>query len=228
LLYWLQIHVFHIQEEISKPMKSTRDQILQNLLKNPRSSIIDLAEAVGINTISVRHHLINLQAEGVISAEEERHGVGRPRLVYFLTEKGLERFPAGYLRLTNRLIEQLKKNMSEKNLEELFKQLAQELTETYAEKSKRLSLEGRLELLKDIMAKEGFTIEVEKTDRGYCINTINCPYYHVSQKHPEVCIMDQAIISSVLSIPSEKINCILEGSSHCSYLIQNHDAHQDT
>ncbi|HEX2994159.1 MAG TPA: winged helix-turn-helix transcriptional regulator, partial [Anaerolineales bacterium] len=62
-----------------------KDKILQALLRKPKITINELAEAVGINPISVRHHLTNLQMEGLIAAEEERHGVGRPRLVYALT-----------------------------------------------------------------------------------------------------------------------------------------------
>ena len=38
-------------------MTSTRDKILQALLRKPRSTINDLAEVAGINPISVRHHL---------------------------------------------------------------------------------------------------------------------------------------------------------------------------
>ena len=71
-------------------MKSTRDRILQTILHQPRRTINELAEAVDINPISARHHLTNLQAEGLVAADEERHGVGRPRLVYFLTEEGME------------------------------------------------------------------------------------------------------------------------------------------
>ncbi len=37
-------------------MKSTRDRILQTLVSQPRSTITDLALAVDINAISVRHH----------------------------------------------------------------------------------------------------------------------------------------------------------------------------
>ena len=49
-------------------MKSTRDRILQTLLRRPRTTINELAEAVGINPISVRHHLTNLQVEGLVDA----------------------------------------------------------------------------------------------------------------------------------------------------------------
>src|SRR5262245_65485027 len=92
-------------------MKSTKDKILQTLLRHPKITINEIAEAVGINAISVRHHLSNLEKEGLIAAEEERHGVGRPRLMYLLTEDGMERFPTKYHRLTTRLMAQMKEKM---------------------------------------------------------------------------------------------------------------------
>jgi len=57
-------------------MKSTRERILQTLLRQPRTTINTLAEAVGINPISVRHHLTNLQVEGLIG------GRGRGGMVW--------------------------------------------------------------------------------------------------------------------------------------------------
>lgn len=112
---------------ILPPMKSTKDKILQTLLRRPKITINDLAEAVGINPISVRHHLTNLQMEGLIAADEERHGVGRPRLVYSLTEDGMERFPTKYLRLTTRLLTQMKETMPAPVVSQLFGQIAEDL-----------------------------------------------------------------------------------------------------
>ena len=74
-------------------MKSTREKVLQTLASSPKATIIDIAKEVGINAISVRHHLTSLQIDGLVASEEERHGVGRPRLVYSLTESGIEKFP---------------------------------------------------------------------------------------------------------------------------------------
>src|SRR5512138_3434449 len=140
-------------------MKSTRDRILQTLLRQPRRTINELADAVGINPISVRHHLTNLQVEGLVAAEEERHGVGRPRLVYALTQDGLEKFPTRYLRLTTRLLSQMKETMPGPMVAQLFSQIADNLASEYKDQMQGLSMEERLELAKSLLTEEGFTVE---------------------------------------------------------------------
>jgi predicted ArsR family transcriptional regulator len=200
-------------------MKSTRDRILQTLVSEPRSTITDLAEAVGINAISVRHHLSSLEAEGLISADEERHGVGRPRLIYFLTEKGLERFPTHYFRLTNRLLDQIKDSLPEQTVQKLFVQMANDLASKYVSRTQNMNTEQKLDLIKEVLSQEGFVIEWEKTGDHYQIHEVTCPYYHIGQSHPEVCAVDQTLISTMLSIPAEKINCVLHGDALCTYLI---------
>jgi predicted ArsR family transcriptional regulator len=201
-------------------MKSTREKILNNLLKFPRSSINELAKSVGINAISVRHHLTNLQAEGLVNAEEERHGVGRPRLVYFLTEKGLEHFPTHYLRLTNQLLSQVKSALPAKNVKQIFEQVAQNLANDHASLPADAPIEKRLDLLKDILSKEGFIIDWELIDGEYHISEISCPYYHIGQSHPEVCIVDQTLISTMLSVPVKRVNCVLHGDEQCTFIIK--------
>src|SRR5512133_927355 len=106
--------------------KSTRDRVMQTLLARERCTINDLAEAVDINGISVRHHINRLEAEGLVNSEEERHGVGRPRRWYFLTEKGREQFPTRYIRLTMRILEQLKETLPPAVVARLFQQVAVE------------------------------------------------------------------------------------------------------
>src|SRR5258708_29478078 len=112
-------------------MKSAREGILQTLPRNPRRTIVELAEAVKINPISVRHHLTNLQVEGLVASDEERHGVGRPRLVYFLTDEGMEKFPTRYLRLTTRLLTQIKESMPAPVVGQLFSEMAPGLANEY-------------------------------------------------------------------------------------------------
>jgi DeoR family suf operon transcriptional repressor len=200
-------------------MASTRERIMQSLLASPRSSINELAESVGINGISVRHHLSSLQADGLVAYEEERHGVGRPRLVYFLTEKALEKFPMRYLSLTNRLLDQMRESLPQQVIDKLFKQMATRLLASYTNKIHSLTIHEKLDLIKELLGQEGFSVDWEQQGNQIFINEITCPYYHVSKSHPEVCQIDQTLISTVLSIPVEKINCVLYGDSHCTYVI---------
>jgi predicted ArsR family transcriptional regulator len=202
-------------------MTSTRERVLQTLLTSPRSAINDLALAVGINGISVRHHLTNLQADGLVTYEEERHGVGRPRLVYLLTEKGLEHFPTRYLRLTNRLLDQLRETLTQPVVDQIFEQMAARLLSGYSNKIQTLSTEEKLDLIKQLLSQEGFSIEWEKQGNQFLIHEITCPYYHIGKSHPEVCKVDQTLISTVLSIPVEKISCVLRGDTHCTYVIED-------
>jgi len=200
-------------------MKSTKDKILQTLLRRPKITINDLAEAVGINPISVRHHLTNLQMEGLIAADEERHGVGRPRLVYSLTEDGMEKFPTKYFRLTTRLLTQMKDSMPGPVVANLFSQIAEDMANEYSYQMKGLSMEERLDFVKEMLAQEGFTVEWEKKGNDYQIHEISCPYYQIGVAHPEVCTVDQTLISKMLALPASKVQCILDGGTHCTYVV---------
>jgi DeoR family suf operon transcriptional repressor len=203
--------------------KSTRERVLQTLLSNHRCTINELAEAVDINPISVRHHIAKLQAEGFVASEEERHGVGRPRQIYYLTETGLERFPTRYLRLTVRLLEQMKSHMPAGMVNQLFLQMASDLVQEYSNlaRTEGLSTEQRLKMVKNILKDEGFNIEWEQVGDQYYIREVSCPYLHVGQNHPEICHIDQTLISSVLNLPAEKLQCVLDGDSHCIYVVPN-------
>ena len=202
-------------------MTSTRENVLRTLLTRQRCTINELADAVGINPISVRHHVTKLEAEGFVTSEEERHGVGRPRRVYFLTEEGMEQFPTRYLRLTVRLLQQLKETLPESMVDKLFTQVANDLVEDYTSDLQLdgIPMEERLDIVQDLLGGEGFTMEWDLQEDGYHIREVNCPYYHVGMNHPEVCVVDQTLISSMLNVPVKKVKCILDGDSLCTYVV---------
>lgn len=214
-----------MQENQPENSKTTRERVLQTLLTKERCTINELADAVEINPISVRHHISRLEAEGFVTSNEERHGVGRPRRVYYLTESGREQFPTRYVRLTLRLLEQLKDAMPVAMVDRLFTQMAIDMASGYQEEIDSLSVEQRLDLIRDLLSSEGFTVEWELQGDYYHIREANCPYYHVGQDHPEVCSVDQTLISTLLDIPAQKIQCMLHGDSHCTYVVPMDLAH---
>ncbi len=202
-------------------MVNTREKILKTLLNKQRCTINELAKAAEINPVSVRHHVDKLEAIGWIASEELKHGVGRPRLVYFLTEKGMEQFPTRYLKLTVRLLQQLKESLPPQMVDEFFTRIADDLVNEYTQELEleNLPIEKRLDIIKELLMLEGFNVNWEKTKNQYIIHEANCPYYHVGQSHPEICTVDSSLIANVLSVPVEKVQCILDGDSVCTYVI---------
>jgi predicted ArsR family transcriptional regulator len=140
--------------------------------------------------------------------------------VYSLTEDGMERFPTKYLRLTTRLLSRMKETMPAPVVANLFNQIAEDMAGEYSEKIKGMSMEERLDFVKDLLAQEGFTVEWEKKGREYQIHEISCPYYQIGIAHPEVCTVDQTLISKMLALPANKVQCILDGGAHCTYVVQ--------
>ena len=80
-------------------------------------------------------------------------------------------------------------------------------------------MEERLDFVKEMLVREGFTVDWEKKGVDYQIHEISCPYYQIGVAHPEVCTVDQTLISKMLALPANKVQCILSGAAHCTYVI---------
>lgn len=200
-------------------MSDIRNLVLNTLLKRQRCTVNELAEVAEINPISMRHHIAKLEAEGWVTSEVVRQGVGRPHHVYFLTNAGMEKFPQRYLTLSIRLLEQLKENLPEKTVRKLFKEIATGMVDDHTAQIDMtdLDLEDRVELITQLLQTEGFTIEISPLDNGLQIKENSCPYKHVGHEHPEICLVDETIIEKVLNTNIEKTHCVLSGDPFCAY-----------
>ena len=106
-------------------------------------------------------------------------------------------------------------------------QMAKDVAAEYESRVSGLNIEERLDLVTDLLRSEGFTVEWERTGETYLIREISCPYYHIGQSHPEVCSVDQTLISTMLSVPAEKVECVLDGDTHCTYTVTNVEEVED-
>ncbi len=197
----------------------TRDVILRTMRAQGKCTVKELAEAAQISPVSVRHHLASLQADGLIQAEEIKHGVGRPHHLFSLTEDAYELFPTRYLRLTNRILVEMKDSLPDESVKNIFSGVADSMAQTYASQLAGLPLEERLRRLIILLNEEGFEAEYEINGGEIILKELSCPYYQIGQKHPEVCLVDQSFIAKALDLPVERVSCLLDGDTHCTYSI---------
>lgn len=198
----------------------TREVILRSLRAKGRCTVKELAEAAGISPVSVRHHLSALQADALIQSEEVRHGVGRPLHMYSLTDEAHELFPTRYFRLTNRLLGEIKESLPQEALHLLLASVADTMAADYATQLEGLPLEQRLRRLVELLDEEGFAAEVERHGDELMIRELSCPYLQIGMQHPEVCTIDQSFIAKALSLPVERVRCLLDGDAHCAFSVK--------
>lgn len=202
-------------------MQATRSRIVEHLKEHGRASIQDLAAAMGLTSMTIRHHLTVLETEGLVRSEEERGHVGRPRRMYFLTDDALSHFPERYDELAGRLLKGLKGLGAKREITEVLKRMANDITDDYREDLAGKSFEERLDLLIDVLGKEGFLASWEEEGGKYLLTEYSCPYLLVGQDHPEICRVDWQVITSILHAPVKRQTCMLHGDSNCTFHVQS-------
>lgn len=202
-------------------MQSTRQEILEILKEERQATVEDLAERLELTPMTIRHHLNVLQAQNLVIASKVRRSkkVGRPRLVYTLTDAADELFPQSYGELARHLVTEVKETVGEDEAEAIFRRVADRVAEEGPRPVEGQDFETHLTQVVDFMEEQGFISRWEKTDEGYVITNINCPYRHVSREHDEVCIMDTQILNKLLGIVPERRQSMREGEACCSFLL---------
>jgi predicted ArsR family transcriptional regulator len=201
-------------------MDKTRDRILKYIKGHNQVGVGELAEGLGFSTISVRHHLSALQAEGLIQSVEVRRGVGRPHLVFSLTDKAQERFQTKYLKFSERLLDELKATLPPAAIEAMFARMAEGMVAEYGSTGQGRSLEEKMDLLVEMLGAEGFMAKWNRAGETITLTEYNCPYVRIGLRHPEICTIDQTVIRQVLSADVEKTTCVLNGAERCVFVIK--------
>ena len=74
--------------------------------------------------------------------------------------------------------------------------------------------------LENALTAEGFMVNVEEDDGNYYIVEASCPYHHVGEDYPEICVVDQELIAHFAATTPKRVECILDGDKQCKYLIR--------
>lgn len=202
-------------------MQSTRQEILAILKEEKQATVEDLADRLELTPMTIRHHLNVLQAQSLVAASKVRRSkkVGRPRLVYTLTEAADDLFPQGYSELARHLVSEVKESMGREETEAIFRRVAERVADEAPPPTEHQSFEERLDQVVSFLQEQGFLSRWEKTDNGYLLININCPYRRVTQQHSEVCLLDLELIHRLLKIEPQRVASMAGGGPSCRFLL---------
>ena len=153
----------------ARRVEGTREAILGILRRQDRVSVDQFARELDLAGATVRRHLDVLLRDGLISVTQVRSGPGRPRYAFSITEAGADAFPHHYIRLTQRLIEEIvtlspaeTAGRNGRELAELvFSKLAARLAAECGPRVAGATLEERARSCVALLSEEGIDFEVD-------------------------------------------------------------------
>jgi len=198
-----------------------RRRIAEILKEQGTATVAELAEQLGIAQVSVRHHLDILIGEDLVQATGVRRhdGAGRPSQVYSLTPEAAKLFPQRHDAIAEGMLTEIKAALPADQVRALFLRMAEK---TAAEAPALLPdqlVEERLEEVAQFLTERGYSARWETHDGRYELHACNCPYVGVADRHHELCLMDQALMQSLMPGATRYETRALHGSSHCTYII---------
>jgi DeoR family suf operon transcriptional repressor len=208
--------------------KGPRGAMLVQLKRERHLTAKELAKRLGVSLNAVRHHLKELEAEGLVEYEREHRGVGAPAFAYRLSASGEALFPRRYEQTLTALLD----HMVERDGREAAVSL---LESYYAGLTRRLQAElvgatpaERLHALGRVLSEEGYMAEVTTRNAEGTLTEHNCTIPAVAERFPEICAAEARFLADVLGAEVDRREHMLSGCSACEYHVRFKPAQENT
>lgn len=203
-------------------MQSVRRRITEILKENGTATVAELADLLGMAQVSVRHHLDILVGEDLVelTGVRRRDGAGRPSQVYALAVGALGLFPQRNAELASSVLTELKAVLPQDQVAQLLIRIAERTEREAPRPSPDQTVEERLNQVACFLTGKGYSARWEACDGQYRLHACNCPYSGVAEQHPELCMMDHALIGRLLPGAIRLESHVIDGSNHCTYMLE--------
>jgi DeoR family transcriptional regulator, suf operon transcriptional repressor len=207
-------------------MQGTRQEILDYIHRHGDATVRDLATLLHLTPTGIRQHLAVLQREDLIAVRETRGRVGRPALVYSLSDSGGALFPSRYDELSRLLMDEIRSLAGSKGLQSVLMRVAGRSAEPYASRVHDLPLKERVEEACNIINERGSVADSRGngTDE-YLINQYTCPFPNVARTNSGVCALEVEFVKHLTGGDARLVRSLLRGDKCCTYRIR--PAHDD-
>lgn len=201
-------------------MQSTRRRILEYLQRNGRGTVKELGGLLALTATGIRQHLTVLERDGLVSAREERGRVGRPTLVYSLTNEADSLFPKEYDVLASVLLEEIRATDGNEKLHNLLHNVAARLAAPYRDRVQGKPKAERVKETARIMEEQGCLVDVSESNGEYYIDEYTCPFPKTAERDRAVCALHVDFVRILSGDDARLTRSLLRGERACTYRIR--------
>ncbi len=203
-------------------MQSTRQQILEYLQRHGRGTVKELGALLGLTSTGIRQHLTVMERDGLVEAREERGRVGRPTLVYSLTEKADGLFPKTYDSLATVLLEELRESEGNERVHGLLQNVARKLAAPHVQRVQAKTLRERVKETASIMEDQGCVADWHEGDDGdFYIDEYTCPFPKIAEVDRAVCALHVEFVRTLTGSDTRLTRSLMRGERACTYRVRS-------
>jgi len=207
-------------------LNQTQKRMLMYLKMHGAQPAAVLAGVMGLTNEGARQHLMRMMEEGWISSESQSKGVGRPIILYQITEAGFGLFPDAHAELTLQLLASVKALFGQDGLDRLIQSREQETLKQYQSGVEGMGrLEDRLDYLVSIRSAEGYMAEWYQDGDLYFLVENHCPICAAATRCQGFCQAELQNFRQTLGegVKVERVEHIVQGARRCAYQITTLD-----
>jgi predicted ArsR family transcriptional regulator len=203
--------------------KSQRLSIINKLKRTQGLAVGELAEMLDMSYMGIKQHCLDLEKDGYLDTWRRAKPVGRPELVYRLTQRAHELFPVACNQTTIELLESARKLYGPTAPEKLLFTIFQKKAEHYAARVKGDNLVDRAGALARLRDQEGCMADFSYTENGgpLCIIEHHCPILDLLRAFPMVAKLEAEIFQRLLNVPVQREETSASGLYRCTFTIHN-------
>ncbi|HYC32546.1 MAG TPA: helix-turn-helix domain-containing protein [Gemmatimonadales bacterium] len=200
--------------------KGQRGAVLVHVKRGRRVTAKSLASTLGVSLNAVRHHLKELEAQGLITYEREHRGVGAPVYLYSLSPAGEALFPRRYEETLTALLDRIVEREGREAAVALLESHVAELARHLGAALEGVPAERRLEVVARVRTEQGYMAQAAASGAGGVLSEHNCALHAVAERFPEICAAEQRLLGEVLGAEVHRREHILSGCPSCEYHVR--------
>lgn len=193
------------QSLIQQVGRSARLRVLNELKRTQGLCVADLATRIGMSYMGIKGICLDLEKRGLLDTWRQAQKIGRPHMLYRLTQRAHDLFPTASNTMTIEALEASRKLFGPTAPEKLLLVVFQQKAEHYRAKLKGETLAERAKWLARLRDHDGHMAECE-TDAAGAVRIVehHSPILDLLRAFPLVARLETDLFQRLLGAPVQR------------------------
>jgi predicted ArsR family transcriptional regulator len=202
---------------VASALISSDTEFLQLLRTTGPIEVSEMAQQVRVTPTAVRQRLRRLLLQGLVRREPVRHGRGRPRHRYCLTQKGLRLTGSNFTDLALVLWRVVSAVQDIEVRRTILRGVVRTLADSYGRQLVGQTTAERMRSLAELLQQRRIPFSVSQANGLPILTAHACPYPELADNDRTICALERVLFSDLLGRDVEIASCRLDGGELCRF-----------